>query len=80
MIDIPSKIDPSLSVTFGLSVMLAIAAVYQDRPVFARSAGETAPSWVPWLIVGALAVASCVFAIFQPEIFAAVGREGFVSP
>jgi hypothetical protein len=80
MIDIPSRIEPSLRVSFSLSSILAYAAASQHRPVFAGPSRASALSWAPCLVMLLLAVASCIFGILHPDIFTAVGRDAIVSP
>lgn len=70
-------LDPSCGIALGLSAILAVSAG-QER--LWQPAAVTVPDWVPWLGLAALGVASAVFGILNPDLYAAVGMDGFAGP
>lgn len=68
-------IDPSL-MAFGLTALLVASSVRCERIVVDDRGGLRAPVWVPWAVLAVLAVASTLFGILHPEVFAALGGDG----
>lgn len=79
MIAMFTQLDPVMDLALALSALLAIS-VEQDPPWERADPRTTGRNWLPWVLLIALAIASSIFGIMHPQVFAAAAGEGFLDP